>query len=144
MRQISTQIVVSTNGKGLNEITASAGAFVAAQGVGCGLLTVFCKHTSASLLIQENADCDARADLERFFERVAPEGDDYLHAAEGPDDMPAHLRAALTQTHLSNPIVEGAMTLGTWQASTCSSIGDDRTVARSCCTSSVSELTLSE
>ncbi len=115
MRQASTQFVVSTNGKGVSEITTPISAFVAAQRVHCGLLTVFCKHTSASLLIQENADPDVRADLERFFEKIAPEDDSYVHVAEGSDDMPAHIRAALTQTQLSIPIVEGAMTLGTWQ-----------------------------
>ena len=115
MRQASTQIVVSTNGKGLSEITAPTGTFLAAQGIRTGLLTVFCQHTSASLLIQENADPDVRIDLDRFFARIAPEGDDYVHAAEGLDDMPAHIRAALTQTQLSIPILGGRMALGTWQ-----------------------------
>jgi len=80
-----------------------------------GLLTVFCRHTSASLLIQENADPDVQADLKRFFEAVAPEGASYIHDAEGPDDMPAHIRAALTQTQLSIPVADGRMVLGTWQ-----------------------------
>ena len=115
MRQGSTQITVSTNGKGLLEITRAVSDFVAAQAIRCGLLTVFCRHTSASLLIQENADPDVLTDLRRFFERVAPEGGPYVHDAEGPDDMPAHIRAALTQTQLSIPIIDGRMVLGTWQ-----------------------------
>ncbi len=115
MRQAVTHIVVPTSGKGLTEITGAVSGFVSAQAWRGGLLTVFCKHTSASLLIQENADPDVQTDLKRFFERVAPEGDDYVHAAEGPDDMPAHIRAALTQTQLSIPIVASRMALGTWQ-----------------------------
>ncbi len=115
MRQASTEITVSTGGKGLTEITATVADFVAGQQLRDGLLTVFCKHTSASLLIQENADPDVRTDLQRFFERVAPEGDHYVHDAEGADDMPAHIRAALTQTQLSIPVIGGRMALGTWQ-----------------------------
>ena len=80
-----------------------------------GVLTVFCRHTSASLVSQENAAPAARRDLERYFERIAPEGADYEHDDEGPDDMPAHLRTALTQTQLSIPVRAGAMMLGTWQ-----------------------------
>ena len=80
-----------------------------------GLLTIFCRHTSASLLIQENADPDVQTDLQRFFEAVAPEGAGYVHRDEGPDDMPAHIRAALTQTQLTIPVVEGRLVLGTWQ-----------------------------
>ena len=115
MRQASTELAVSTNGEGLNEITEAAAGFVAAQHVQLGLLTVFCRHTSASLVIQENADPDVRTDLQRFFARVAPRGDHYVHDAEGPDDMPAHIKAALTQTQLSIPVVDGRMALGTWQ-----------------------------
>ena len=115
MRQASHELTVSTSGKGLTEITTAVADFVAAQRFRDGLLTVFCKHTSASLLIQENADPDVRTDLARFFERVAPEGHGYVHDAEGPDDMPAHIRAALTQTQLSIPVVGGRMALGTWQ-----------------------------
>ena len=84
-------------------------------GIRTGLLTLFCRHTSASLLIQENADPDVRRDLEAFFERIAPESGRYVHDAEGPDDMPAHIRTALTQTSLSIPVAEGRMVLGTWQ-----------------------------
>ena len=115
MRQASRALTIATSGKGLTDVTAPTIDFVSAQGLGEGLLTIFCRHTSASLLIQENADPDVRTDLKRFFERVAPEHADYVHAAEGADDMPAHIRAALTQTHLSIPVVGGAMVLGTWQ-----------------------------
>ena len=115
MRQASTQFEVPTNGKGLLDITRAVSSFVTAQAIRAGLLTVFCRHTSASLLIQENADPDVLTDLRRFFERVAPEGDHYVHDAEGADDMPAHIRAALTQTQLSIPIIDGRMVLGTWQ-----------------------------
>lgn len=89
--------------------------FVADTGVSDGLLTLFCRHTSASLVIQENAAPAAGRDLERFFERVAPEGDGYEHDDEGPDDMPAHIRSALTATQLSVPVKDGALMLGTWQ-----------------------------
>jgi secondary thiamine-phosphate synthase enzyme len=99
----------------LHEITREIGKWVADSGISDGLLTVFCRHTSASLVIQENAAPAARRDLERFFERVAPEGGPYEHDEEGPDDMPAHLRSALTQTQLSIPVVDGRPALGTWQ-----------------------------
>ena len=115
MRQATRQITIETRGKGLTDFTHPVVDFIAAEAFGTGLLTLFCQHTSASLLIQENADPDVRTDLQTFFERVAPEGADYVHDAEGPDDMPAHIRAALTQTQLSIPIVEGRLALGTWQ-----------------------------
>ncbi|WP_395667179.1 secondary thiamine-phosphate synthase enzyme YjbQ [Methylocella sp.] len=116
MRQSLREIEVATRGRGLVEITREADDFVRAEGVETGLLTLFCRHTSASLLIQENADPDVRADLEHFFARLAPEAQGlYVHDAEGPDDMPAHIRAALTQTQLGVPVGAGAMTLGTWQ-----------------------------
>ena len=115
MRQATRTIVFETRGKGLVEITGPVADFVDGEALATGLLTVFCRHTSASLLIQENADPDVRTDLKRFFEKVAPETADYVHGAEGPDDMPAHIRAALTQTQLSIPIVESRMVLGTWQ-----------------------------
>ena len=89
--------------------------FVAASGIGQGLLTLFCRHTSASLVIQENAAPAARRDLERYFDQLAPEAGDYEHDDEGPDDMPAHLRSALTATQLSIPVQNGRMVLGTWQ-----------------------------
>jgi secondary thiamine-phosphate synthase enzyme len=115
MQQASRSLDVPTSGKGLYEITGDAHRFVEDEGMQMGLLTVFCRHTSASLLIQENADPDVQADLKRFFEAVAPEGAGYRHDAEGPDDMPAHIRAALTQTQLSIPLLGGRMVLGTWQ-----------------------------
>jgi secondary thiamine-phosphate synthase enzyme len=89
---------------------------VQGEGIATGLLTLFCRHTSASLLVQENADPDVQADLAAFFERIAPQDPSlYIHGIEGPDDMPAHIRAALTQTQLSIPVAAGAMMLGTWQ-----------------------------
>ena len=101
--------------RGLHEITSEIAAWVAQSGIIDGLLTLFCRHTSASLVIQENAAPAARRDLERYFEKIAPEDAGYEHDAEGPDDMPAHLRSALTQTQLSIPVRAGNMVLGTWQ-----------------------------
>jgi secondary thiamine-phosphate synthase enzyme len=115
MRQASRALAIETRGKGLVEFTRAVVDFVAEAGLEMGLLTLFCRHTSASLLIQENADPDVRTDLKTFFEGIAPEGAGYVHDAEGPDDMPAHIRAALTQTQLSIPIAAGRMVLGTWQ-----------------------------
>jgi len=116
MRQALHRLTVETRDRGLVEITREIADWVDGQGVETGLLTVFCRHTSASLLIQENADPDVRTDLEAFFERIAPEDPvRYVHDAEGPDDMPAHLRAALTQVQLSIPVSGGRMMLGTWQ-----------------------------
>ena len=116
MRQALHQLHVETHGKGLVEITADVAAFVGREKIETGLLTLFCRHTSASLIIQENADPDVLADLAAFFERIAPEDSArYIHNVEGPDDMPAHIRAALTQTQLSIPVAAGAMMLGTWQ-----------------------------
>jgi secondary thiamine-phosphate synthase enzyme len=116
MRQALQQVHVSTRGRGLVEITGQVGRWLAEQQIGTGLLTLFCRHTSASLLIQENADPDVRRDLEAFLERIAPEAPGrYAHGTEGPDDMPAHIRAALTQSQLVIPVAEGGMVLGTWQ-----------------------------
>ena len=115
MRQATRSLTVQTSGKGLVEITDLVAAWVGEQLVLAGLLTVFCRHTSASLLIQENADPDVRADLEDFFERIAPEDFRYRHRDEGPDDMPSHIRTALTQAQLSIPVAGGRMALGTWQ-----------------------------
>jgi secondary thiamine-phosphate synthase enzyme len=116
MRQVQHELEVSTDGRGLVEITPQVSGWLAAQGISSGLLTVFCRHTSASLLIQENADPDVRADLEAFFARVAPESPgSYRHETEGPDDMPAHIRAALTQTQFAIPVASGRLALGTWQ-----------------------------
>ena len=115
MRQAFHRLSVATRGKGLYDITRDVRDWLAIEGARDGLLSLFCRHTSASLLINENADPDVRADLAAYFERIAPEGGPYIHDAEGPDDMPAHVRAALTQTHLSIPVQSGAMLLGTWQ-----------------------------
>jgi secondary thiamine-phosphate synthase enzyme len=115
MRQAQHTLTVETRGKGLVEITAEIRRWVAAQEIANGLLTLYCRHTSASLLIQENADPDVRTDLVRFFEELAPESRHWVHDTEGPDDMPAHVRAALTQTSLSVPVADGAPVLGTWQ-----------------------------
>ena len=116
MKQALHVLQVGASGRGLVEITREIERWLEGCGVQTGLLTLFCRHTSASLLIQENADPDVRADLEAFFERIAPEDPGrYVHDAEGPDDMPAHLRAALTQVQLSIPVAQGRMTLGTWQ-----------------------------
>jgi secondary thiamine-phosphate synthase enzyme len=115
MRQAGTIITIDTRGPGLVEFTQGVSRWVDAQGFETGLLTLFCRHTSASLLIQENAAPAARRDLERYFQRIAPESIDYEHDDEGADDMPAHLRAALTATQLSIPLAGGALVLGTWQ-----------------------------
>jgi secondary thiamine-phosphate synthase enzyme len=116
MAQAVQSFTVVTPGRGLTDITSRVVGFVAGQSIASGLLTLFCRHTSASLLIQENADPDVLRDLETFFRRVAPDGDHYRHGDEGPDDMPAHIRAALTQSSLSIPVVNGRLVLGTWQA----------------------------
>lgn len=116
MRQTRHEITVNTRGQGLTEVTREAAAFVAASEIDAGLLTVFVRHTSASLLIQENADPDVQRDLLAFFRRLVPEGAPlYVHTSEGPDDMPAHVKAALTATTLSIPVHQGRMALGTWQ-----------------------------
>ncbi len=116
MRQALHRLECRTQGPGLVEITAPVLRFVAEAGIGTGLLTLWCRHTSASLLVQENADPDVRADLEDFFRHITPEAAGrYRHDAEGPDDMPAHIRAALTQCQLSIPVAEGRPVLGTWQ-----------------------------
>ncbi|HEY8161346.1 MAG TPA: secondary thiamine-phosphate synthase enzyme YjbQ [Methylocystis sp.] len=115
MRQATRVLKIETGGRGFYEFTPALLDFVRGLRLGEGLLTVFCRHTSASLLIQENADPSVLRDLEAVLARLAPEGADYAHDTEGPDDMPAHIRAALTQTHLSIPIIGGALALGTWQ-----------------------------
>jgi secondary thiamine-phosphate synthase enzyme len=116
MRQASHIFRVATHGQGLIEFTDTVQAWVEAQEMCEGLLTLFCRHTSASLLIQENAAREVRADLQDFFATIAPEDPDrYRHDDEGPDDMPAHLRAALTQVQLSVPLIGGRLSLGTWQ-----------------------------
>ena len=116
MRQAFDHLLVSTKGQGLYTLTDRIGSWVKVQGITAGLLTVYLHHTSASLLIQENADPDVLRDLNDFFRRIAPEDPSrYGHGQEGPDDMPAHIRAALTTTHLSIPVVAGRPDLGRWQ-----------------------------
>jgi secondary thiamine-phosphate synthase enzyme len=116
MRQWQHRLDVPTPGRGLVEITAAVERWVAATGARTGLLTLFIRHTSASLLIQENADPDVRGDLERFLARLVPDGDPlFEHRSEGPDDMPAHMRSALTPVQLSVPVRDGRLALGTWQ-----------------------------
>ena len=133
MRQAQHQLSIATSGKGLVEITPLVKRWVAEQGIATGLLTLYCRHTSASLLIQENADPDVQTDLANFFEEIAPEAASsspkgeyparppnkptrpYVHDTEGPDDMPAHIRTALTHTSLSIPVISGKPALGTWQ-----------------------------
>jgi secondary thiamine-phosphate synthase enzyme len=116
MRQALHRLELSTDRRGLLEITPLVSRWVGEQNVSSGLLTLFCPHTSASLVIQENADPKVRADLEAFFETIAPEAPGrYRHGAEGADDMPAHLRTALTQTQLAIPVADNRLALGTWQ-----------------------------
>ena len=116
MRQVKGSLMVETTGQGLYEITARVQAWVAAENIRHGLLTLYLHHTSASLLIQENADPDVLRDLNDFFRRLVPEDlRHYRHTQEGPDDMPAHIRAALTTTHLSIPVAAARPDLGRWQ-----------------------------
>jgi secondary thiamine-phosphate synthase enzyme len=114
--QHQTILRFETRGRGLVEITRPVADWVAQSGVRDGLLTLFVRHTSASLVVQENADPDVRGDLDRFFARLVPDGDPlFRHQDEGPDDMPAHVRAALTAVHLSIPLADGRLVLGAWQ-----------------------------
>lgn len=115
MRQATTFLTIDTRRQGLVDVSQPVLHWLREQTIETGLLTIFCRHTSASLLIQENAAPAVRSDMEAFFARIAPESRDYAHDDEGPDDMPAHLRTALTQTHLAIPIVDGEPALGTWQ-----------------------------
>ena len=116
MRQANYQLSTSTSGKGLYNITLEIKLWVTQQKFSTGLLTIFVPHTSASLIIQENADSDVLHDLTMFFQQLVPEdGANYLHRSEGPDDMPAHIRSALTQTQISIPVNSGNPSLGTWQ-----------------------------
>ena len=115
MRQATGELSVATRGQGLYEVTREVADWLEAQAIGSGLLTVFCRHTSASLTINENAAPAVRRDLQRWIAAVAPESGRYEHDDEGPDDMPAHLRATLTGVSLSIPVTGGAMALGTWQ-----------------------------
>ncbi|MCH9051507.1 MAG: YjbQ family protein [Proteobacteria bacterium] len=116
MKQAQDTITVGTRGQGLHEVTAEIADWVSRQDIGTGLLTVFCRHTSASLTIQENADTDVQRDLEAFFKRLVKEDPSlYRHTTEGPDDMPAHIRSALTDVSLAIPVSGGRLGLGTWQ-----------------------------
>ena len=116
MRQANHKFSTSTRGKGLYNITHEIKSWVTRQKISIGLLTVFIPHTSASIIVQENADPDVLHDLNEFFQRLVPEnGANYLHSSEGPDDMPAHIRSALTQTQISIPVNSGNPSLGTWQ-----------------------------
>jgi len=117
---MQTLITVRTTGPGLHEFTKDVAAFVRASGIREGLLTLFVRHTSCSLCVQENADPDVRRDLDEFFRRLVPPGDDpsmrwLRHTTEGPDDMPAHIKAALNSVSLSIPVADGRLSLGTWQ-----------------------------
>ena len=116
MKQATHEISIKTNGRGLLNINEVIVSWVNAQRMATGLLTVFIRHTSASLVIQENADPDVLTDLNAFLNRIVPDGDpQYRHSSEGNDDMPAHIRSALTQTQISIPLVNGHLALGTWQ-----------------------------
>ena len=116
MRQFADIIPIQTNGRGLTDVSRTVAAWLERYEMRTGLVTLFCRHTSASLLIQENAAPEVRKDLEAYFERIAPEDPHrYAHDDEGPDDMPAHIRAALTAVSLSIPVIEGRLALGTWQ-----------------------------
>ena len=116
MRQATGEIEVATRGKGLYDCTDALAGWLTPKGIRSGLVTLFIRHTSASLTVQENADPDVVRDLNEFFSRLAPENDPrYRHTVEGPDDMPAHIRAALTLTQLSIPVISGQLALGTWQ-----------------------------
>lgn len=116
LRQTASTLTIDTRGRGLVEITSDVAAWVAGTDITAGLLTLFLRHTSASLLVQENADPAVRGDLDRFFARLVPDGDAlFRHRDEGPDDMPAHARAALTAVQLSIPVSRGRPVLGTWQ-----------------------------
>ena len=116
MKQSMTMLGVHAKRRGLHDFTTAVRAWVDNQGISSGLLTLFCRHTSASLLIQENASSAVRRDLEKYFDELAPEGAGlYEHDDEGPDDMPAHLKTALTQVQLSVPVMNGELMLGTWQ-----------------------------
>lgn len=116
MQQFTQQVQVQTRGRKIYDITQQVTNWVNTCNLSTGLLTVYIQHTSASLLINENYDRDVLVDLEAFFNRIVPDGDPlFIHTIEGPDDMPAHVRTALTQTHLSIPIINGVAALGQWQ-----------------------------
>lgn len=115
MKQATTILAFETPGRGLTDITRTIARWQQESGIGEGLLTMLCRHTSASLLIQENAAPEVRGDLMAWLDRVSPEGGHYAHDDEGPDDMPAHLKAVLTGVNLAVPVIGGRLALGTWQ-----------------------------
>ena len=116
MRQAHIEITLATDGVGLYEFTDAVRAFLKETQIEAGQMTIFCRHTSASLIIQENADPDVQRDLIAFFKRLVPDGDPlFVHTMEGPDDMPAHVKGALTQTSIAIPIMRSVLALGTWQ-----------------------------
>lgn len=116
MRQSQTTIEIETRGEGLYEVSAMLGAFTTESGIATGIVTAFCPHTSCSLLLNENADPDVKTDLIGFFRRIAPQNMSWIvHDSEGPDDMPAHIRTALTHNSISIPVAHGEPMLGTWQ-----------------------------
>ncbi len=115
MQQLQTRMTIATPGRGLQDITRDIAQWVAGSGIDAGLLTLFCQHTSASLLINENAAPAVQRDLLRWLDRIAPEAADYEHDDEGPDDMPAHIRAMITGNSLTIPFAHGRLQLGTWQ-----------------------------
>ncbi|WP_245215378.1 secondary thiamine-phosphate synthase enzyme YjbQ [Pararoseomonas baculiformis] len=118
MQQRTGELVIGTRGRGLVDITRPLREWLAEQGISTGLLTIWCQHTSASLIVQENASPEVRTDLETFLARLVPDGgrERYRHHEEGEDDMPAHIRAVLTSVQLSIPVLDGSLALGTWQA----------------------------
>jgi len=116
MHQLTHQITLKTNGRRLYDITSEVCSWAASSSMTTGVLTLYIQHTSASLLINENYDSDVLVDMERFFARLVPDGDPlFIHTVEGPDDMPAHVRTALTQTSLSIPLINSELALGQWQ-----------------------------
>ncbi|WP_088890843.1 secondary thiamine-phosphate synthase enzyme YjbQ [Leptolyngbya ohadii] len=115
MSHYQQTITIQTSGKSLHKITSKVAAIVADSGIQTGLCTLFLRHTSASLIIQENADPDVLKDLSNFLAKLVPDGYDYIHSTEGPDDMPAHIRTVLTHTSEQIPIANGRLVLGTWQ-----------------------------
>ena len=116
MKQVIDQVPLPAQGRGLHDVTGQITGWLAGQEIRDGLLTIYLRHTSASLIIQENADYDVRLDIQDFMNALVPDDPSrYRHTTEGPDDMPAHIKAALTQTHLSIPLIGGRLALGTWQ-----------------------------
>ncbi|MEM7226812.1 MAG: secondary thiamine-phosphate synthase enzyme YjbQ [Pseudomonadota bacterium] len=116
MKQMLGSLTLPAEGRGLHDVTAKITAWLSDQEITDGLLTLYLRHTSASLIIQENADTDVRLDIQDFMDKLVPDDPSlYRHTTEGPDDMPAHIKAALTQTHLSIPLIDGLLALGTWQ-----------------------------